>query len=129
MRAALIAGRAAAERLMVDQVEIHRVTEVGPDPLTGQDRSTRELVYAGKAKVQTYEAHESPAEVSGHEATIQRYSLHIPVASYYPNVGDHVVIVSTVFDPHLNGNEYRITAPYFKTMATAYRMHIEEIAS
>ena len=127
--AALRRGRRMAERLMVDRVEVFRVTAVGPDPLTGQDVKERQLVYAGTAKIQTYEAHESAAEMSGHSATIQRYSLHLPVGSYYPNVGDHVVVTATKFDPHLNGNEYRITAPYFKSMATAYRMHIEEIAS
>ena len=114
---------------MVDQVEIHRVTEGGPDPLTGQDRSTRELVYAGKAKVQSFEGYEHSGEVSGRVTVLQRMSLHIPVGEYRPQVG-HVAKILSSPDGNLVGTEYRMVqdAP-FKTHATAYRVFVEFAAT
>lgn len=123
--AAILAGRAAAESLMTDRVEITRVTGVEVDPLTGEDAATTEVVYEGVGKLQSFEAHEASREVILHSSVVQRMSVHLPVGPYRSSVGDVVRIVDSG-DPLLVGREYRITqeAP-FKTHATAYRLFVD----
>ena len=121
----LSSGRHAAERLMVDQVEISRVVDSTADPLTGQDVAELEQVYVGKAKLQSFEGYEASREVISHSSVVQRMSIHLPVDSYRSSVGDVVRIVRSA-DPLLEGREYRVTqeAP-FKTHATAYRIFVD----
>lgn len=124
--AALLQGRAMAESLMTDRVEIFRVTAVEVDPLTGADIPITEVVYSGRAKIQSYEAHEASREVILHSSVVQRMSVHIPVGSYRSSVGDAVRVVESRMDPMLEGREFRITqeAPY-KTFSTSYRIFID----
>lgn len=120
---AVTAGRAAAERLMTDQLEVYFLDKEQVDPLTGE--ALRVLVYEGKGKLQSYEGYEQNPESVGHTATVQRMSLHLPVGTYRPQVG-HVAVCVSSLDPNLNGTEYRMTqdAP-FKTFATAYRVFVD----
>lgn len=121
----LSSGRHAAERLMTDHVEINRVVGSTVDPLTGQDVAELEMVYNGKAKLQSFEGYEASREVISHSSVVQRMSIHLPVDSYRSSVGDVVRIVRSA-DPLLEGREYRVTqeAP-FKTHATAYRIFVD----
>ena len=48
---ALLQGRAMAESLMTDRVEILRVVGVEVDPLTGEDTPAHEVVYSGVGKI------------------------------------------------------------------------------
>ena len=122
----LLRGRERAERLMVDRVEISRVTGVEVDPLTGEDSPTRVVVYQGPAKLQSYEGHEASREVIMHSSVVQRMSVHLPVGSYRSSVGDVLRVVASHVDPMLDGREFRVTqeAPY-RTWATAYRIFVD----
>lgn len=124
--AALLAGRAQAESLMVDSCTIGRPGPAVTDPDTGEITHPATQVYAGKAKVQTWEAQESNPEAGGATFTVQRYAVHVPVGSFAPRVDDVVTITSAALDPNLTGRRYRVVALLHKSLATAYRLGVEE---
>ena len=120
----LARGRRAAEALMVDTVEITRPTGA-VDPVTGKPVTA--TVYAGRAKVQTYEGYEQDREVGGGSVTTQRYRVDLPVGAYAAVVGDVVTVTAATFDPNLAGRRYVLRGPFFKTAATAYRMFVDDL--
>lgn len=126
---AVLAGRRAAEALMVDSVKIERVLDTVPDPLTGKDVTTYETVYEGKVKAQSFAAYEQNPVSADHMFTVQRLTLHIPVGAYRCQVGDVATIVESPVDPLLEDRQYRVAqeAP-FKTFATSYRIFVDYIA-
>lgn len=122
-------GRRAAERLMVDACAITRVTgQPGPlNPDTGvRDPAPTDTVYAGKCRVQTYEAHESTPDSGEHVYTVQRYAIHLPVAVDV-KVDDQITVTASVLDPLLVGRSYRVVGLLHKTFATANRVAVDEI--
>lgn len=125
---ALLAGRVAAERLMLDTCTIHDGSG-GFDPESGEP-TLGEPIYSGRCKVATYEPYERNPEAAGGTLTIQRYSVHVPVArtetDYRPDEGHVVTITAAESDPHLVGREYRVVALLHKSHATAYRLGVEE---
>lgn len=124
--AAVLRGRRKAESLMRDTALVTRIDPEGPvDPLTGLP--TRTPVYEGKAKVQTYEAYEQNPEAGAHSWTVQRYTLHVTVGAFEPQIGDLIEITAARLDPLLTGRKFRVVALLHKSMATAYRLGIEEV--
>lgn len=123
---ALLAGRAAAERNMLDLCTVQRVVGTVTDDLTGAVTPVYEQAYSGRCKVQTFEPHERNPEVGGATVTVQRYSVHVPVGAFEPEVGQVVTIVAAALDPHLAGRSFRVAALLHKTAATAYRLSVEE---
>lgn len=115
--------RGFAEGRMEDTWNVYRLDKDDVDPLTGE--AVRVLVYSGPARLQSFEGYEQTPEVIGHQATVQRMSLHLPVGDYRPQVGHVAVCVSSI-DPRLVGTGYRMTqdAP-FKSVATAYRVFVD----
>ncbi len=124
--AAVRAGRVAAERGMLDACTIQAITGSTTDPLTGVDTPTYSTLYTGRCKVQTYEPYERNPEVGGATMTIQRYSVHVPVGSFAPAIGQVVTITAATLDPNLVAREFRVVALLHKTAATAYRLSVEE---
>jgi hypothetical protein len=126
---ALRAGRALAERMMVDHVVIRRITGERTDRITGKVTPLTEAVYTGKCKLQSYEGYEQSRDTAGVQYTVQRLSIHLPVGAYRINVGDVAEIVTSTIDPLLVGRQLRLVseAP-FKTFATAYRVFVDYIA-
>lgn len=120
---ALAAGRRMAEALMVDAVSILRPTG-GVNPVTGVPLTSP--VYSGMAKVQTYEAFEKQPEVGGGTATVQRYSLHLPVRDYVPRVGDVVTVTAATLDANLVGRRYVVQGLLHKSFATSYRLLVDD---
>lgn len=116
-------GRAFAEAQMIDAVTITRATGA-VDELTGA--SVSEQVYAGKARVQTYEAQEAGVEVGAGSVTAQRYTVHIPVGAFAPEVDDLITITTATLDPNLTGRQYVVRALLHKSAATAYRLGVED---
>lgn len=123
---AIAAGRRAAERLMVDACIVRRPGETTTDPDTGEPTTPMSEVYSGQAKVQTYEAQEANPEVGEAVKTVQRYTVHVPVGSFAPEVGDVVEITAAAMDAQLVGRRYRVAALLHKSLATAYRLGVEE---
>ena len=123
VEAAIRAGREAAERLMTTQVVIVRPGDMS-DPVTGEPVTTP--LYDGKAKLTSYEGHESASLAGNREVSVQRMELHLPVGRVAVRRGDLVSVVGSR-DALLVGREFRITqkAPY-KEHATAYRCTVEE---
>lgn len=125
--AQLAESRADAEALMVDACTVVRLGDVATDPDTGDVTTPETTLYTGKAKVQTWEAQESNPEGGGTVFTLQRYRIDVPVASFAPQIGDVVEITAAAMDAHLVGRRYRVAALLHKSLATAYRLGVEEM--
>jgi hypothetical protein len=123
----LRAGRRAAEVQMLDTCTISRPTGRVTNP-DGTVSTTYPQVYAGRCKVQTYEAYESTPEAGERAWTVQRYSIHVPVGDPV-RVDDVVTINTSVLDADLVGREYRVVALLHKSFATAQRLGVEEVVS
>lgn len=128
LTAQLLESRADAESLMLDTCTIGILGDPVTDPVTDVVTTPLDPLFTGRAKVQTWEAQESNPEAGGATMTVQRYAVHIPVGSYAPKVGHVVEITAAALDPHLAGRRYRIVALLHKTMATAYRLGVEEVS-
>lgn len=111
---------------MVDTWSVRRLTgEMVTNPdFTVTPESVE--VYRGKAKLQTYEGHETTVTSAGATVSIQRSSLHVPVGAFRSQPGDIATCVESL-DPLLEGRQFRIVQDYpVKTMATSYRMFVDE---
>lgn len=121
------AGRAAAAALMLDACQITHPGEQVTDRRTGAVYAVPDaLVYTGRCKVQSYQPFEQNPEAGAHTYTVQRYTVHVPVASYVPHIGDVVTITAAALDPALVGRTYRVVALLHKSLATAYRLAITD---
>lgn len=83
--------------------------------------------HAGKCRVQATAAQEQTASLAEHTMTLQRYTVHVPVAAFEPAVGDVITIVDAVDDEHLAGRTFRVVALLHKSQATAYRLGVQEV--
>lgn len=108
---------------MRDSLSIRRPTSAIDDD-TGLPISVE--AYSGKGKVQTYEAFEKTPDVGGSTVTVQRYTVHVPVGAYAPAVNDVVTVVSAELDPNLAGRVYVVQALLHKSMATSYRLLVDD---
>jgi len=116
--------RAQAESLMLDTCTVCPVTGVNEStgaPTLGTG------VYTGKCKVQTSQAQEANPEAGGATFTVQRYAVHVPVGAFVPVVGHVVTITAAALDAGLVGRQYRVVALLHKSLATAYRLAVEEV--
>ena len=113
---AVLAGRRAAEALMVDRATVTRPTvTTGPD---GLDTLTETPVWTGPCKVQTYEAHETAANAAGALVTIQRYSIHLPHHVDAVRVGDLIRVTGYL-------SVFRVTGLFDKTHVTSRRFQVD----
>lgn len=126
-RTTVLRGRRMAESLMLDTCTIVRLGTPVTDADGDVTMPAPTQVYSGKAKVQTYEAQESNPEAGGATLTVQRYALHIPVGSYVPEIGHLATIAASALDPNMVGRKYRVVALLHKSLATAYRLGVEEV--
>ena len=122
-------GRKAAEKLMTATVEVVRYYDgIRTDPVTLKAERDHEVVYFGKAKIQTYEAQESRPDVAGNTVTSSRLMVHFPVGSFTSKPGDEVRVISDRGDPALAGKTLRLgPAAPSKSHATAYRVGADEV--
>jgi hypothetical protein len=128
---ALVAGRRAAEALMVD---VCRVTKPGPDG-TRYEAGIAEYVvdppvvmYEGACRFQIRGGQPDGRDVGGGPVTVEALELQLPVStSTGVALGQTVEALSAVSDPSLVGRRYRIAGDAAKSMATARRLRIEEI--
>lgn len=112
--ATIKAGQRAAERLMRDSCLITRLTKV---VVGGREEFLPSTVYSGKCKLQTYEPYEQTPETVSHTATVQRYSLHVPVGVEV-KIGD-LATVGT--------RRFRVTGLHNKSFRTATRLLVDEV--
>jgi len=124
-RSTVLAGRQAAEALMIDTA---RVDSLGP-PVEDEDgdvTAPRTQVYLGRCKVQSLEGQEANPVAGGATYTVQRYRVDFPVGAFRPEVGQEVTITAAALDPNLAGRVFRVVALLHKTAGTAYRLAVEE---
>lgn len=130
--AALPQLRAAAESLMTATWRIDRVVhDSDGKPVTTvvnhKTIPTREVVYEGRAKLQTYEGHEVALPAGGATVVQQRMSLHLPVHAFRPLPGDIATCLAST-DPLMVGKRVRVVqAAPFKEHATTYRVFVDEL--
>lgn len=113
---------------MVDACEIRQPPTYGElDPDTGlRPETPGAVVYSGRCKVQTYEAHEATPASGQHVWSVQRYYVHIPAGVDVP-VDHQVTITASVLDAELVGRTYRVAGGLHKSMATANRLIVDEV--
>lgn len=122
-------GRAAAERLMVDQCVIRRAGPETTDPVTGVVTPTWTDIYEGRCKVQEssgFAATGQSPEAGEHAFSVQRYMLHVPMSVTGAAEGDVATITAATLDPSLVGRVYRLDGEFAKSYATARRFEVEE---
>lgn len=108
------AGQRAAELAMRDTCVITRQTKV----LVGdREEFLASTVYEGKCKLQTFEPYEQTPETVAHSATVQRYSLHVPVSASIM-VGDLAAV---------GHRRFRVAGLHDKTFQTARRLLVDEV--
>ena len=76
--AAVLAGRAAVESLMLDTCKVERITETFDDE-SGELEQTATLLYEGPCRVQDPEAANREALAGGYSYTIDTTVLQLPV--------------------------------------------------
>lgn len=126
----LARGRAAAERRMVDECVIVRVTGTTTDLSSGDVTETIDPVYAGKCEVQQQAATARDDTVGESSVLLVGRTLKLPVlASIGVLAGDRVTITACVHDPDLVDRQFSVRAEFGKSHATARRIGIEEVTS
>jgi hypothetical protein len=128
---ATLAGRAAAERLMVDTCTITRVTGGSSDPETGVRTETTTAVYTGKCRVQQRPIVRAGGRHDVGEASVVdvNYTLQLPMSVTTVLVEDRAVVTASALDPALVGRAFRVASQAAKTHATMRRFDLLEVAS
>jgi len=129
--AALLDMRAAAESLMTAtwQIERQRVEDGRPVVAVVNHKSlpVRDVIYEGRAKLQTYEGHEVALPAGPSTVVQQRMALHLPAHAVRPLPGDIATCLAST-DPLMVGKRVRVVqAAPFKEHATAYRVFVDEL--
>ena len=127
---AVLAGRTAAESLMLDTCTIGRLDGTSStDPNTGVVTPNSTPVYTGKCKVQVRTL--VPRGQSAGETLVveTRPELHVPMSVIGLRTGDLATITTVdpvAGDPDLVGRVLRVEVPFHKSQATARRMPCTE---
>ena len=127
--AQLTAGRALAESLMLDTCTVARRGTASTNSSTGAVTVSSTTLYSGKCRVQSAGLAAQTVEAAGRTATIERPTVHVPVGAFAARPGDVITITASATDATLVGRSYRVTATQLKTMATAYRLPVEEVTA
>lgn len=124
-QSALLAGRRAAESLMVDTVKIESLGK----PVTAQDGTVttpRTQVYTGKGKVGGDRPYESNPDLGGVGSGVsQRLILHIPATAAHLDAGMVATVTASPHQAHLVGREFRVAGPDERTFQTSQRVFID----
>lgn len=130
-QAATIAGRTAAESLMVDTCLIeHRTGTSALDETTGRYTDTWTTVYSGKCRIQARDVIRTPTAESGERlVTLKVLTCSVPMSVTGVKVDDRVTVTASALDPDLTNRAFRVADLFHKTHATARRLAIEEITS
>lgn len=124
---ALLAGRAAAESLMVDACTINRATGGSATNLvTGVVTDTKTTVYAGKCRVQSRALTAQSPDAGEASLALAQFEVQVPMSVVGVRTGDFVTITASALDPDLVGRSFRVTVPAHKTHATARRFPCTE---
>jgi len=125
---AIAAGRRAALKGMTDTWLVYRVGLEWSDA-AGADVETTTTVYVGPGKLQSYESYEQTPNAGGHEYTVMRPHLHLPLGVEAADVApkDVAVCTASVADAAMVGVELTIEGRQLKTYMTARRFPVSEV--
>jgi hypothetical protein len=126
---AVLAGRSAAESLMVDACTITRPGAPVTDPDTGTVTNTSTEVYTGKCKVQSKDSATSSPDAGGHSFVVVSRQVHIPANSADVRDGDVVTITASLLNAFTVGNVYRVEGFTPDSFDTAARLPVKEVVS
>jgi len=124
---AVLAGRTAAEALMVDSCRITAPGEPVTDPDTGEVTNSSVLVYEGRCKVQSKDSATSNPEAGGAVFTVVSRQVHIPVNAAEIRDGYEVEITASLLNQFTVGKVYRVSGFTPDTYDTAFRIPVKEI--
>lgn len=125
---ATLAGRAAAERRMVDACVITRGTsgkvyDAGTDTYTATPGAT---VYSGACRVKPRDNVDRQVEAGGETVTIWPYVVSVPMTATGIALDDTVTVTAAGLDPELVGLVLRVRAVPVGSLLTARRLGCEE---
>lgn len=124
------AGRAAAERLMVDTVTITRTTSLGAiNDTTGAYTPTSSTVYSGKARVKLNNVADLVVDAGGRGASVREYIVSVPLSSTVFAVDDTVTITASALDPAQVGLVLHVLGITHGSQITARRLRCQEVTS
>ena len=127
----LRAGQASANTGMTDTWAVYRYVQGPLNESTGQYDPVATTVYLGPGKSQSFTAREETPVAAGHQATVERPSLHLPAnaESALVEVSDVAVRIACLVDPALVGDEVTIQSigSGNKTYMTARRFPVSEV--
>lgn len=131
--AALAAGRAEAEALMVDTISVYRPGDDTFDRTTGATIPGAPVVtfYTGKARVKPAQLAASEVQAGEQEIALRQYRVSIPFSAGLPAGGERprpgdVVHVTASPDPRLAGIRLWVTGAMYSATATAWRIVAED---
>lgn len=124
---ATLAGRRAAEALMVDACTIKHKTGETADPETGATTPAYSMVYSGKCRVQQRVPVAKPSDVGEAALWLERLQLQVPMSVVGISSNDLVTITASALDPDLVGRVFHARELGHKTHMTARRFQIEEV--
>jgi len=127
--AAVLAGRAAAEALMVDACTVRRQGPQVTDYFTGQVTNSSVLVYEGPCKLQQTISQAANPSSGGHAYTVQDVRWDTPVTAGPFLVDDVVTVTAAALDEQLVGRVYRVSELFHKSGATAQRVRVSEVVA
>lgn len=127
----LARGRTAAERGMLDQCTIERVTGQTTNPTNGVVIDQKTTIYTGKCRVQAWSplgGAASPRTVGAQYLRLLRLELQLPVAGTEGlQDGDVVTMTYAAHDPDLNGRIFAVRDLPFKSDDTSRRIGVSEV--
>jgi hypothetical protein len=125
--ASLIArGQRAAEALMVDTCTVKYQSGTSLNGTTGLEEPVYTTRFTSACKVQSRALVAQERDAGGHEATLVRLSIHLPISAGAVEVDDIVTITAATHDTQLVGRTFRVLSPVGKSFATARRIEVEE---
>ena len=114
---------------MLDTCTATRPGAPSTDGTTGAVTTSSTSLYSGRCKVQASGNSAQAVEAAGRTATVERLEVHVPVGAFTPRPGDVVTITAAANDSALVGRVYRVTAANIKSLASAYRLPVEEVTA
>jgi len=125
----LARAQVAAEALMVDTCTVKYQSGTSFNATTGLDAPTYTTRFTSACKVQARDLAVQERDSGGHEASLVRLSVHLPVSAAAVHTDDIVTITVATHDAQLVGRTFRVLAPVGKSFASARRLDVEEIVA
>lgn len=114
---------------MVDRCTVKYQSGTSLNATTGLEEPTYTTRFSSRCKVQARELQSTERTSGGHETTLVRLSIHLPLSAGAVQVDDVVTITSASYDRQLVGRVFRVLAPVGKSFATARRVEVEEVVA